>query len=290
MASLSACPQKRPGEDAPAQGKILFSTDRDGNYEVYMMNPDGTGVVNMTHNEAPDYMPRWSKDRSKIIFVSERDDNPEIYVMNADGSQLKRITTHPARDLYPDFAPDGKHITFSSDRDGDDDIYVMNLETGALDNLTSQAKTPDNKPANDTVPSWSPSGDKLLFVSNRDGNSELYSMNPDGSNQTNLTRDGNQDFGGTWSLDGKQIAFSSNRDSEENDIYLMNPDGSDVRRLTDDNSGKFWPVFSRDGKRVLYSGRATETSKEGYDLFIFTLDGKTLQLTANDFDNSEGDW
>lgn len=290
LALLTACPQKRPGDDSPYMGKILFSTDRDGNYEIYMMNPDGTGVVNLTHNEAPDYTPRWSQDRSQITFVSERDENPEVYVMNSDGSNLRRVTNHKDRDLYPDFAPDGKRISFTSDRDGDEDIYVMNADGSGVANLTHPARNKEGKAADDAVSVWSPTGDKLLFVSDRDGNNELYSMNPDGSAQTNLTRNPKEDFGGTWSNDGTQIAFASDRDNEENELYLMNRDGSGQRRLTQDPASKFWPVFSRDGKRLLYSGRAKENAKEGYDLFFFTLDGKTLQITANGFDNSEGDW
>jgi TolB protein len=293
LALLSACPQKHPGDDSPYMGKILFSSDRDGNYEIYLMNPDGTGLVNLTKNPGADYTPRWSQDRSQIVFVSERDGDPEIYVMNPDGSNQRRVTHDKGRDLYPDFSPDGKRLTFTSDRSGNQDIYVADFDgkdLSHLTDLTEKVQTKDGKPADDAVSVWSPAGDKLLFVSDRDGNNELYLMNPDGSGVANLTHHPKNDFGGTWSYDGTQIAFTSDRDSDANEIYIMNRDGSGVHRMTSDAASKFWPVFSRDGKRLLYSGRADEKAKEGYDLFVLNLDGKRLQITANAFDNSEGDW
>ena len=87
-------------------------------------------------------------------------------------------------------------------------------------------------PGFDRSPAWSPDGKRLAFESLRDGNHEIYVMNADGSDQTNLTKNPASDRSPAWSLDGKRIAFDSDRDGDD-EIYVMNADGSDVTRLTD---------------------------------------------------------
>src|SRR5207248_8779821 len=76
----------------PAAGQIAFTSGRDGNDEIYVMNADGSGQVNITNNPAEDTYPVWSPDGSKIAFYSNRDGNGEIYVMNADGSGHTTLT------------------------------------------------------------------------------------------------------------------------------------------------------------------------------------------------------
>ncbi|MBE3088675.1 MAG: PD40 domain-containing protein, partial [Actinobacteria bacterium] len=73
-------------------GMIAFSSDRDGNKEIYIMNSDGSGLVRLTNNDSSDSLYAWSPDGSKIAFSSDRDGNKEIYIMNSDGSGLVRLT------------------------------------------------------------------------------------------------------------------------------------------------------------------------------------------------------
>ncbi|GIV01726.1 MAG: hypothetical protein KatS3mg015_0556 [Fimbriimonadales bacterium] len=119
---------------------IAFESTRDGNFEIYVMNADGTNQTNLTNNAAIDSGPVWSADGSKIAFVSDRDGNDEVYVMNADGTNQTRLTNNPApSDRFPVWSPDGSKIAFVSDRDGNVEIYVMNADG------TSQTR-PDEQP------------------------------------------------------------------------------------------------------------------------------------------------
>src|SRR5215203_453809 len=133
-------------------GKIAFMSDRDGNEEVYVMNPDGSGPANLTKNPAIDLQPAFSPAGKKIVFQTDRDDNPEIYTMNANGSNPTRLTNNPANDAQPTYAPDGNKIAFASNRDGGDfnsfEIYVIDLN-GGVQRLT-------NNSAGDFNPSFSP--------------------------------------------------------------------------------------------------------------------------------------
>ncbi len=138
-------------------GKIVFASGRNGNLEIYTMNPDGSNLTRITSNTSPDYYPSFSKDGSKIVFVSDRDGNPEIYTMNRDGSNQTRITDNQAWDLYPNFSPDGKKIVFYSRRDGNDEIYLYDSTVISHPQLTNLT----NHSSYDRDPSFSPDGQKL---------------------------------------------------------------------------------------------------------------------------------
>ena len=112
--------------------KIAFSSDRDGNFEIYVMSPDGSDVTRLTTNSARDFGPSWSPDGSKIAFWSDRDGNSDIYVMNADGSEQTRLTDNSASDQEPAWSPDGRRIAFVSSRDGFTAISAGGTHTCAV--------------------------------------------------------------------------------------------------------------------------------------------------------------
>ncbi|MGZ4694127.1 MAG: TolB family protein, partial [Acidimicrobiales bacterium] len=90
-----------------ANGRIAFTSVRDGNFEIYTVEPDGSGLLRLTNNQADDEMPAWSPDGTRIAFVSNRDaSNEDIYTMNADGSGVVRITDDPSPDFDPAWSPD----------------------------------------------------------------------------------------------------------------------------------------------------------------------------------------
>ena len=93
--------------DGGQGNKIAFVSERDGfgNSEIYVMDPDGSGVTRLTDDSATDSFPAWSPDGTRIAFASNRDGNFEIYVVNADGSGLTHLTNNPDEDLEPDWSP-----------------------------------------------------------------------------------------------------------------------------------------------------------------------------------------
>lgn len=281
-------------QNATAQAsRILFISDRDGNSEIYAMNPNGSYQTRLTNNAASDYGARFNADSSKIVFTSDRDGNPEIYTMNADGSNQTRLTNNPARDDWKSFSRDGSKIVFVSNRDGNDEIYVMNADGSNQTRLTNNA-------ASDDSASFSPDGTKIVFRSNRDGNTEIYVMNADGTNQRRLTNHTEPDDSPSFSPDGSKIVFSSYTSATYFEIFVMDPDGSFKFQLS--TGYGVAPSYSPDGSKIVYQSISgikvmnangsnptlLPNTKYNYDWgAIFSPDSSQIALTSRRDGNDE---
>ena len=270
-----------------ANGKIAFSSDRNGNQEIYVMDADGSIQTPLTNDPAFDYDPAWSPDGTKIAFSSNRDGNFEIYVMDANGSNQTRLTNNPANDLRATWSPDGAKIAFGSIRDGNFEIYLMNADGSNQINLT-------NYPGSDFHPAWSPDGAEILFNSERagDASEEIYVMDANGSNPMRVTNNEFYDDYPAWSPDGAKIAFTSHRGGSE--IYVMNADGSNQTPLTNNTAVDSFAAWSPDGaKIVFYSGRDIQGPPiaTNYEIYIMEADGSNqTNLTNTPGEDSYPNW
>ncbi len=240
-------------------GKIVFASRRDGNFEIYSVNPNGTALTRLTMNTASDESPAWAPGGARIASMSTRDGNAEIYVMNADGTGQTRLTFNGAIDSDPTWSPDGTKLAFESNRDGNFEIYVMNADGTGQTRLTING-------AIDIHPAWSPDGTKLAFESNRDGNFEIYVMNADSTGQTRLTINGAIDSDPAWSPSGTKLAFESNRDGPFR-IYLMNANGSAQTARTSGRGDDIEPAWSpADGSKIVFA-----STRNGGNLEIYVM-------------------
>ena len=282
---------------------VLFETNRDGNAEIYVMNPDGSQQTNLTNDPDNDSDAVWSPDGTKIAFVSRRDDNSEIYVMDADGSNPTNLTSHEDSDFFPVWSPGGDKIAFMTDREQtglvildatpkiviefDMEIFVMNADGSGQTNLTDD-------PAWDGYPSWSPDGSKIVFQTDRDAGPivplvilpddfgrEIYAMDADGSDPARLSWSPESDVHPTWSPDGSKIVFQSYRDGNW-EIYTMNPDGSGQIRLTNHPDADTYPTWSPNGNWITY-----QSDRDGNtEIYKMTGSGSsnTRLTTSSDWD------
>ncbi|MGA9996186.1 MAG: DUF4214 domain-containing protein [Pyrinomonadaceae bacterium] len=273
---------------AAANGKITFSSKRDGNPEIYLMDADGANQTRITNNPAYDDQPRLSPDGSKILFISDRDGNFEIYSMNTAGSSVSRLTNNPAGDGFPAWSPDGAKIAFVNGdlRDPSTfEIYSMNADGSNRTRLT-------NNPLIDAVPAWSPDGTKIAFMS---GNSlfdpngfEIYVMNADGSNRTRLTNNTIADGQASWSPDGTKILFASGDAMNPSgiEIYTMNANGSNRTQITNNSVTDGFPAWSPDGTKIVFASGSV-SDETGVEIYSMNANGSNQTKLTN---NSALDW
>jgi len=303
-ATLPPTTSPEPVQSEPdLQPKIVFSAAReDEEADIYVMDPDGSGVTQLTFHPAYDSRPAWSPDGKRIAFFSRRseDGNADIFVMSREGEDIDlfQLTDDPADDADPSWSPDGTRITFMSERDGNREIYVMNSDgSGAAQRLTyttdgAQPKKSERQPA------WSPVEDLIAFESRRTGPPEIYIMFVDGTNQHPLTSSAGDNFNPRWSPDGSQIVFASTRDpvNLENrwaEIYIMDADGTRQTRLTNNHADDEAPAWSPDGEWIIFASKrdSCEGQREDgdcdWDLYLMRTNGSALKRLTATSDLSE---
>ena len=276
-----------------ANGKIAFVSRRDGNSEIYLMNPDGSNQTNLTNNSADDYDPAWSPDGTEIAFVSDRTGKSQIFVMNADGSNPMQLTFDLSDPYGLSWSPDGTRIAFSASQSQifASDIFIINSDGSHLRRLTNAT---DDLDFSDDA-SWSPDGTRIVFDRGF-FSADLYVINADGSNQTMLTTDG---WSPDWSPDGAEIAFvrSATRcdffdfDPCFYEVFVINADGFNPRRLTTTTNSfsNFSPVWAPDGTKIAFERGGSNRSSID-DIYVMNADGSNQTSLTNTGDNSAPAW
>ena len=227
---------------SPDGRRIAFKSRRNGNNELYVMNPDGSDQTRLTNSfRVSEGQPAWSPDGTRLLVPADAG-QPDHARTPTSGRSMStrpprtraRSSSAPATTL-PSYSPDGTRILFRGDQDlvdhsGDEELYVMNADGTDVVQLTQNDVF-------DSAPAFSPDGTKIAFESARDSGDplalDIYVMNADGTGVRRLTADPAHDEGPIFSPDGTKIAFASLRSGQE-DIWVMNADGSGLRRLTDD--------------------------------------------------------
>lgn len=230
-------------------------TTANGNRQIITMMPRSRQPERLSNNAANDYHPALSPDNTQIAFVSDRDGNPELYL--AVGGKpveepLRLTETTGCSVAHPSWLPDGSGLIYESNcQDGTWEIYRADLSYGLTGrgNITltqlispASAKRLTFNTAEDRWPRVSPNGSQIAFFSNRDGNTEIYSMSIDGGHQTRLTNHGSRDEAPVWSSDGTVLLFNSDRDGDH-ELFAVNSDGSNLVQLTRNNVNDGYAVW-----------------------------------------------
>jgi TolB protein len=264
IGATGAQPAEPSSSSVPGpNGELVFSSIRgkNGPIDLYLMRPDGSKLRRITRGRAQERYPKWSPDGKWLAYISDRskvgnEGAYEIYVMRANGSGLHRVTRDRWVDDQIAWAPDGKRFVFSSSRgSGRFSLWVMNANGTGARRLTRDGE----------VPAWAPDGKTIAFArynpgAGTSGIDELWLIDPDGSNERQLTFPpqhedvsslNGHDSMPAWSPDSEKLSFAR-RYRGRTDIYVVRADGTGMRRLTTDSGFHIWPAWSPDGKRIAF--------------------------------------
>ena len=278
---------------APAAAKIVFTSTRDGNSEIYIMNPDGSEQVNLTQHRAPDYDPVWSPTGEEILFVSNRDGIADLYLMKADGMQVRKVFRRSAGREHPTWSPDGEQLAYH--RFNKLAIYTA-----------SKAGRNEEKLTDGLWPTWSPDGSEIAFVGDEAfaiaANGVLNAANPRIQiiNLRTTVKDDpflgkNLMFNPAWAPNSTQIAFSwidldaipveALKDAADTEaVYLANRDGSGLKQVIDAKTSN--PVWAPHADEFVYE----KSDRGDRQLFKIALgEDLPIQLTRRG-DNFGADW
>ena len=288
---------------APTTPKILFTSSRDGNSDIYMMNPDGSEQVNLTQHPASDISAAWSPTGDKILFVSDRRGTRvrDLYLMDPDGSNVRRVFKRKAkgRRASPAWSTDGKQFAYSYT---DWDRGEFGLYLGTFGEEDAESLPYGNSPE------WSPDGSEIAYSIPHQFGSRLTFMDvrtrkleqplPDKA----LRRQSNP----SWSAAGDRLAITGNRHplpvildrelhnawADKYTVFIVNRDGTGLRQLVEEAGPEAWAsALSPDGSQVLY----TQEINGHYQIFKIDVNSAVqTQLTHIEGPfrrtNYGGDW
>ena len=286
-------------------GRIAFSSERDAPagamrvFDIFSMNPDGTGVRRLTTNPETDRQPDWSPTGRDIAYTIRKPGasaNFEAARMTAAGTRHRRLTTTPdgQSSSQPSWRPDGKGIVFRRSGPGrrDGSIWQMGL-------LGADQAVRFQPPFNPLYPAWSPDMKRVLFAAivspDRDTDRGIFTMEGSGGRLTTLFDvPGAYDSAPAWSPDGRRIAFESNADVDggnpegDMELWTMRANGSNRRQLTRNTAHDEGPAWSPDGRLLAYTSGPDNLHG---DIHVMTAGGRELRtLTSFAGADESPDW
>ena len=250
--------------NTPPTGKIVFTCYVDQIDQICLMNADGSGRKQLTHFDATTFYASLAPDGKTIYFVSRKEGTFDIYSMSTNGKDLERLTRGIGTLYAPELSPGSSRIVFANDGNG---IWIMRADGKNPHPITNR---------DDIDPTWSPDGSLIAFASSRSGERQLYIMDKDGTEITQITDLNNMGGRSTWSPDGTKLAFYRGAEGDHN-IFVVDINTKDVTRITDggDNLGPSW---SPDGNWIAF----TSFRDGNNEIYIVHPDGSGLTRLTND--------
>lgn len=231
--NLSIPLTRSPNDDygaawSPDGAYLAYLSENDTERAVYVMSANGRASQRLTSISltAPNPTLAWSPDGTTLALTTNDNggNTQSVFLIGADGANLRRVSGDPGSAFAPTWSQ-GSEIAFSWSPVANTEVYVMDI------NQPESVRRITNSPLTDTSPSWSPDGREIAFISDRNGPSDIYLMNPDGTNLRPITQDRSIEASPSWSSDSRHLIFVSNRSGSRN-IYMIARDGSAITQLT----------------------------------------------------------
>ncbi|MFQ5348851.1 MAG: hypothetical protein ACE5EG_00245 [Thermoanaerobaculia bacterium] len=209
---------------SPDGGRLAFSSPREGSWDLYAVDRDGSDLIRLTTHEADERAPSWSPTGREIAFTSDRDGDSEVYVLTLDEGRVRRLTHDPAPDHNPSWSPNGNGLVFYRAVEGGsaDQVYWVSADGTEERQVTRDSDL-------NTFPAFL--DDRRVTFSKRfegSGEERLVVLDTESSAQRLVGPEGA--FFGRWSPDGSEILFIAGEWPKAS-VYSMDSDGSGVRKV-----------------------------------------------------------
>lgn len=232
--------------------RIIFESNRDGHWQIYLMDINGTRPKRLITSKYNDRRPTWHPSKNMILFESDRKGYSELYTYNIDTRQLKRIPIPiKGNKLYAQFAPNGQELVFNHKvRDNNFNIYICSIKGKRLKKIL------DNAYAN-LNPRYSSRGDAIAYFSRKHTkgeDDEIYTYNIILNKDARLTEWPTHNFAPTWSNGGNHIAYASSMENSESEIFIMTKFGKSAIQITFNDEIDTLPTWSPKDFNLLITG------------------------------------
>ena len=280
----------------PATDKIVFVSNRDGNSEIYIMNSDGSGQMNLTRHRGNDYSPVWAPTGKQILFTSDRAGKiSDLYVMDSDGRRVRRVFVKKVERRHPTWSPDGEQIAYYRVDRGMVAIYTASIDGGT-----------EKKIAIGIHPAWAPDSSEIAFISAEvlipinDGfggiqiaRPRIEIVNVRTKAEEQISPDGFPlMFHPTWTPDGTKFVFSGMSVDDlvlghTMRLYIVNRKGNGKpSKIKVEGTGSY-PALAPQGDVLVYH---KETARKGRQLFKVALAGGISEQLTDKGENYGADW
>ncbi|MDZ4859805.1 MAG: hypothetical protein SGI88_12580 [Candidatus Hydrogenedentes bacterium] len=244
---------------SPDGNSIAFSSNRTGHYNLFVFSYKSAGTLQLTNGNKDDRYPNWSSDGTRIIFGSDRTGRGDLYESRVDGSSgFLQLTDQDLLEEFPNYTSDRRGLLYA--RAKNKSVLRREMQVVYADSLPAAGNTAVL--AEGDQPRLSPDGTRIVFVSHRTKNDDVWTMRRDGSQQTQLTTDDKDDTDPSFSPDGRRIVFTSKRTGNY-DIWVMDVDGGNQRQLSFDQADETQPCWSVGGY-IYYTHQLSETVSNIY--------------------------
>ncbi|MBP6373296.1 MAG: PD40 domain-containing protein [Flavobacterium sp.] len=276
-----------------SNGRIVFASDMDGNFELYSIQNNGSDLQRLTSDLGIDAHPCYSPDGKNIAFTGQRNGKFDIYLITAEGGEPIQITKHNGTNMVPCFSPNGKKIVYESNADGNYELYSISLDGSNRKQLTHT-----EAPIQNIGPKYAGDGTRIAFASNREGEkdttNDIYILNTTDGSCMKLTENMDNAEGRSWSPNDKEIVFNSLVNGV-GQLFVVDVKSKKMKQLTSSEGnpnpfapggvfpvikGEVTPHWTPDGKKIIFASDRNNR----YDLYQMNPDGSEVtRLTKLDY-------
>lgn len=258
--------QDRYASYSPDGKWIVFESNRDGNWGIYLMDSNGKNLSKLTDSKSDNRRPTWHPNGKKILFESTRNGSPELFSIKIKNNKERKVSHKNIEGelIFAQYAPKGNRIAASlKEAENQSSIVLLNKRGKIIQRLTNNDKR-------NFYPQWSNDGKQILFFSRKDTDNqddEIYRLDLSTNKTFRLTNWHKHNFCPSWSNDNKKIVYVTSMEGNRPEIYIMDHNGNNKTRLTNNNDGETLPNWHPKENKIL----VTAYRNGNYEICELTL-------------------